>query len=266
MSTLEDLGIDLDNADNLPQSHIQNYDIDYNYKIGDQNIIKAPNLWNLDLEVPRRQMLESARMAGTRCAYFQVDEIYRDLYQDPIVRWKDSILIDCIFDDSPKVRTLKDVGWFSDDEEERPPLLYLPMYKNWVSKEIFPVIEESLVRVFYFGQPYPTDFRITNKKMDSLYGVYWLCKLAPEHLDNFYYITEHGSHYLKRRDREDQYKCDHSEGEEPSKIDDRVYQNEDFNKYTYQTDYKSLDDTKVEPDIITDETKSYYDLIMEDDG
>ena len=52
--------------------------------------------------------------------------------------------------------------------------------------------------LYYFGGINTADFRVTDKKMDSVYGVYWVCKLAPERMNDFTMIELNGEHFLKR--------------------------------------------------------------------
>ena len=84
-----------------------------------------------------------------------------------------------------------------------------------------------------------------DKKMDSIYGVYWVCKLAPERLDHFYVVNEKGRHFLKLKKR--YYKeADHTTMTE----EDRRVEHGEF------MDTQMLDNT----------SDDYFDLIMNGDS
>lgn len=144
--------------------------------------------------------IEAATSTGIIVDFYRCVTDRNDFNNDPNCIWEDAIHLPVILDDAPKVKVLKDLGWFSEDDE-RPTLVYLPMYKDWTTKELLDVSENSLLRIHYFAQPVPAEFRIMDKKMDSIYGVHWVCKLAPERLDHFYVVNEKGRHFLKLKKR-----------------------------------------------------------------
>lgn len=245
---------------------IQNNDKDWNYKIERQHIVPHPNIYSLDHDLNRRMANEACAHSGYKVQYFEAIE-ESDFYQDKVVTWKDAVVMDCIFDENPKVKILKELGWYNHDSEIQGQIIYLPMYKglNGLSKDIFSVKDQSLIRVSYFGQNYPVDFRITEKRMDSTYGIFWICKLAPESLDNFEYITSHGSHFLKRRDDAPE-ECVHDTTEDKDK-DERVFQNEDQEKYLINKEVEPVSESRPKySDIKYDERLSYSQLIMQGGG
>lgn len=257
---------------NVDNGRTQERDKDWKWwdQRGDQNFVRQDNLFRSDVSLQRRIFWDSCTHSGYKVEYFEAEEEVRDIYYDPITRWKDSIILPCIFDDSKNIKVLKNLGWYSADQEIQPTILYLSMYKHWETKEILDLKDQSLFRISYFGQRTPSDFRLTEKKMDSVYGVYWICKLAPEHLDNFYYVTDHGSHYLKRKE-DKEAKCDHQYGEkgEESKRDSRIYQHEDLEAYLFGKKGEEVSDQrpydKEEFTSNNQEIKTYSQLIMEDD-
>lgn len=255
---------------NVDNGSVQSRDTDWRWwdQRGDQNFIRDKNKFRDDIDLQRRIFIDACRNNGYKVEYFEAEKEERDIYYDPVVsRWKQSIILPCIFDDSKNIKILKNLGWFAADQEIQPSILYLPMYKQWETKEILDLQDQSLFRISYFGQNYPADFRLSEKKMDSVYGVYWICKLAPEHLDNFYYVTDHGSHYLKRK-KDDSTKCDHKKIE-GNQDDKRIYQNKDLEAYLFGKKGEEVSDQRpYSGDIITSsnhEEKTYSQLIMEDD-
>ena len=254
---------------NVDNGSVQNRDTDWRWwsQRGDQNFIKDENMFRADIDLQRRIFIDGALHSGYKVEYFATREEIRDGYYDPITTWEESVILPCFFEDFPKPKILKSYGWFQADQETQSQLLYLPMYRNWETKEILDIKDQSLFRVTYFGQNTPADFRLVEKRFDSFYGVYQICRLAPEHLDNFYYVTDHGSHYLKRK--KDSKSSEHESHKEETKKDRRIYQNEDIETYLFGKKGEDVSDQRILPkeEITTNnqEEKTYSQLIMEDD-
>lgn len=187
-------------------SNENSLDRDWSYSIESQHTVANTRVIGRDIDLMRRIVWEAMMGVGITVRYFKCRSSQSDFYQDPDCQWDDAINVDAIFEDNPKIKLLKELGWYHEDDE-RLQLIYLPIYRNWVEKEVFDVKENSLIQVHYFGQTEPAEFRITERKLDSVYGCYYICKLAPERLNNFVMIQQDGSSYLKRRDRPDD--CSH---------------------------------------------------------
>lgn len=195
----------------------------WRYPVERQHVVSNPTIFSRDIDIQRRMFLEAAISTGVIVDFYRCISDISDFYNDPNCRWEEPVKLPVIFDDHPKVKTLKALGWFTEDED-RPMLLYLPMYKDWTTKDLLDVRENSLIRIHYFGQNIPAEFRITEKKMDSVYGVHWACKISPERLNEFYLIEENGRHFIKRKLRE--YDCAHDAVEDD---DNRRYVHDSVN-------------------------------------
>lgn len=178
----------------------------YNFSIEPQHTSHNTRIIGRDCEIVRRQVWEAMCSVGITTYFYKCLSDKGDFYQDPNCMWAEGILLDCIFEDTPKIKLLKEYGWFTEDEEIRPQIIYLPIYSDWTTKEILDVTVNSLVKVNYFGQVTPSEFRITDKKMDSVYGCYYICKLAPERMECFEEVDKDGYKFLKVRDSEP---CNH---------------------------------------------------------
>lgn len=187
-----------------------------------QHSVHNPIIFNHDLEIQRRMFVEAATSTGVITDFYNCVSSKSDIYNDPNCLWEDAIKLPIIFDDAPKVKVLKNLGWYTEDDES-PTLAYLPMYKDWQMKELLDVKDNSLMRIYYFGQPNPAEFRITDRKMDSIYGIHWVCKLAPERLNQFYLINDHGKHFLKKKLRPDEMGITNK-----PETDERVYEHDAF--------------------------------------
>lgn len=175
----------------------EEYGKEWRYSLERQHSVHNPVIINEDIELQRRMFWESALHTGITVDFYNCKFEQQDFNQDLNLMWDDAIRLPVIFDDAPKVKVLKNLGWYTDDDE-RPELVYLPMYKDWMTKELLDVKENSIIRLYYFGGISTADFRVTDKKMDSVYGVYWVCKLAPERMNDFTMIELNGEHFLKR--------------------------------------------------------------------
>ena len=158
-----------------------------------------------DLDILRRQVWESMCHHGMTAEFFEIVSESSDFYNDPHVVWKDAVALNVIFEEVPKVKTLKNLGWYNEDEDIRPPIIYLPIYSDWESKEVLNVKSNSLIKVRYFGMDTTADFRIMDTQLDSVYGCYWVCKLAPERMVQFEKVLEDGNYYLKKNKYLDEY-------------------------------------------------------------
>jgi hypothetical protein len=175
----------------------EEYGKEWRYSLERQHSVHNPVIINEDIELQRRMFWESALHTGITVDFYNCKFEQQDFNQDLKLMWDDAIRLPVIFDDAPKVKVLKNLGWYTEDDE-RPELVYLPMYKDWMTKELLDVKENSIIRLYYFGGISTADFRVTDKKMDSVYGVYWVCKLAPERMNDFTMIELNGEHFLKR--------------------------------------------------------------------
>ncbi len=218
---------------------------EWNYPLESQHLSGNPKIFGRDVSLVRRMAYEAMYSTGITVEYYKCCENRPDFYQDPDCKWDSAITMGAIFEDNPKIKILKDLGWFTEDEEIRPMIIYLPMYKDWTAKDVFDIKSNSLIKVNYFGQSSPSEFRITDKRMDSVYGCYWICKLAPERLDNFYELVLNGSHYLKKKQPGDTIdeKCEHARND--TGLDERNYEHEDYEEYIKKNideedDYSSL--------------------------
>lgn len=214
-------------------------DKEWRYPLESQHLSGNPIIFGKDVDLVRRMAFEGFFSVGITVEYYRCWYDKKDFYQDPDCKWDDKILMHAVFDDNPRVKVLKDLGWYNEDDEIKSPIIYLPLYKDWYTKEVFDIKDNSLIKVNYFGQASPSEFRITEKKMDSVYGVYWICKLAPERLEDFFITTNDGTHYLKRKTKDDRFTetCEHDVNNTGE--DERVYQHGDYEK-NVTDDYSSL--------------------------
>lgn len=154
-----------------------------------------PRIIGPDSDIVRRMFLEASETMGCTALFYELITDEKDFYKDTINLYKQPLKLEVIFDDNPKVKMLKNLGWYNEDEEIRPLLIYLPIYKNQ-EKDLLNVRENCIVEILYFGVDKTGKFRISAKRLDSLYGNYWVCKCVPERIESFTPDTIDGYEYL----------------------------------------------------------------------
>lgn len=124
-----------------------------------------------------RLITEAAKLRGQPCLLYQIDKTHIDLQNDHIVKYKDPVLINILFEDQPKT-VLKKMGWYH-EEEELPYVAYLTNmdrdYADVIVEEDCRVSTQG-IQVKEFGD---SEFIITSVKGSSINPVFWICKLVP---------------------------------------------------------------------------------------
>lgn len=98
---------------------------------------------------------------------------------DPIPEWGSPITVNGLFDSRPTRRTLSGLGWYSEDPDLTPLLLYLPQYDSNGNN----IVLTQDVRI---GVPNAIDGFSENKLFEihkflttSIPGFYWISWLTP---------------------------------------------------------------------------------------
>jgi len=154
-----------------------------------------PRIIGQDSDIVRRMFWESSKAVGSTAIYHELAEVRKDIYNDPTTKYCAPIVLEVLFDENPKVKMLRDFGWFNEDEEIRPLIVYLPIYRD-DQRNLLNVQEHALLELVYMGVNKTAWFRITAKRLDSLYGNYWICKCAPERKIVFIHNPKDGYDYL----------------------------------------------------------------------
>ena len=130
-----------------------------------------------EAELHMRFITEAAKLRGQPCLLYQIDNSVSDLHNDKDIVYKDSVLVNILFDEHPKT-ILKKLNWFTEDDE-LPYVAYLTnMDKNYsdvrVTKDCLIEIKSTQVE-----QSERTRFIISEVRGNSINPVYWICKLVP---------------------------------------------------------------------------------------
>lgn len=127
----------------------------------------------------RLQFKEGTEHTGVKAKYYEVLTEEKNIYNDYLVRYKKAIELYVIPDESPKINVLKSLGWYVEEDEFKPFLVYFSLWAG-ETDYVLNVIENSLIEFNLLGGVNGNaKFLISKKQMDSLYGVYWVCKCVP---------------------------------------------------------------------------------------
>lgn len=132
-------------------------------------------LFRKDATIYRKFFKEQARLLGIHVQYMYPVDMKYDLHgQEYPLGYSEPIEMDIIFDQSPKLKTLKKLGWVSEDREDKPYLVQLPYDA--------PNLQKGCLIVLPSPEPLVPDkvFKITDITVDQIMPDSWYCKVAPK--------------------------------------------------------------------------------------
>ena len=132
-------------------------------------------LFNNDATIFRKFFKEQARLLGIHVQYkYPVEMDFEITGQENPLGYSEPIEMDIIFDASPKLTTLKKLGWVSEDPQDKPYLVQLPFDAPNLQKGC----------LLYLPAMLPTMesrvFKITEIQADQIFPDSWYCKVAPK--------------------------------------------------------------------------------------
>lgn len=131
-----------------------------------------------DAELYRRFFKEQAKLLGIHVLYqYPVDMDFTLHGQENPKGYSDPIEMNIIFDQSPKLKTLRKLGWVSEDPDDKPYIVQLPFDAPNLQKGCLITLPAPL--------PIATSkvFKITEITFDQVLPDSWYCKLAPKFED-----------------------------------------------------------------------------------
>lgn len=132
-------------------------------------------LFKRDAEIYRKFFKEQARLLGIRVQYqYPIDMDFTLYGQENPRGYSEPIELDIIFDQSPRLRTLKKFGWVSESPEDKPYMIQVP-YDT-------PNLQKGSLIIFPSPLPLlPSKvFKITDITVDQVLPDSWYCKVAPK--------------------------------------------------------------------------------------
>lgn len=131
-------------------------------------------LTKADSTIFRSWFKEMAKLLGIRVIYqYPIDMQFTMYAEENPKGFSEEILMDIIFEENPKITTLRKYGWVSEIPDDKPYLAQLPFDAKNLCKgcrvSIIPPLPLAEKRVFVI-----TDIQSNLQFPDS-----WMCKLAP---------------------------------------------------------------------------------------
>jgi len=128
-----------------------------------------------DAVLYRRFFKEQAKLLGIHVLYqYPIDMEFTLHGQEDPKGYSDPIEMNIIFDQSPKLKTLRKLGWVSEDPEDKPYLVQIPFDAPNLQKGCLITLPAPL--------PFADSkvFKITDITFDQVLPDSWYCKLAPK--------------------------------------------------------------------------------------
>ena len=131
-------------------------------------------LTNDDAKIFRNYFKEMAKLIGITVMYqFPIDMKFSLYAEEDPTGFSPEQSMDIIFEENPKINTLRKYGWVSESAEDKPYLAHLPYDAENLCKGCRILIPS----------PFPTNkgrlFVVTDITANLQYPDCWVCKLAP---------------------------------------------------------------------------------------
>lgn len=132
-------------------------------------------LFQEDALIYREFFKEQAKLLGIQVKYqYPVDMDYTLHGQEDPKGYSEPVDLDIIFDQSPKLKTLKKLGWISEDPSDKPYMIQVPYDTPNLQKGSLIILPSPLPLV-------PSKvFKITDITVDQILPDSWYCKVAPK--------------------------------------------------------------------------------------
>ena len=132
----------------------------------------------------RKMFHEKAKLLGVDGFHYPVktydtQSMYHDFDQ---LTYEEKRPLRFIFEDMPKPQTLKQLGWFIEDNSELPCVAYTPWWDLEGNKELAPKIGDIIsIQDPIIGDETPTErkFQVTSVNSNLYYMINYILKLVP---------------------------------------------------------------------------------------
>lgn len=132
-------------------------------------------LFRNDATIFRKFFKEQARLLGIHVQYqYPVEMEFEHTGQENPLGYSELIEMDIIFDQSPKLTTLKKLGWVSEDPQDKPYVVQLPFDAPNLQKGCLLHLPAALPDME------SRIFKITEIQSDQVFPDSWYCKVAPK--------------------------------------------------------------------------------------
>lgn len=131
----------------------------------------------------QRQFEEKCRMIGVEGYYYEI----KDLNLSITSKWDnihffDPVKINFLFEDMPNPKTLRNLGWWDDNDDTTPPIAYLPWHVNNTKEgstyELKPAVGSKIELPDPIGDG-SRFYEIVEVNANTIYLIYSIVKLTP---------------------------------------------------------------------------------------
>ena len=141
-------------------------------------------LFKQDATIYRKFFKEQAKLLGIHVQYrYPIDMEFTTHGQEDPKGYSDFIEMDIIFDSSPKLSTLRKLGWVSEDKSDKPYLIQTAYDTQNLQKG----------SLFILPAPEPLSesrvFKVVDIQVDQVLPDSWYCKVAPK-LEKAFALTD----------------------------------------------------------------------------
>lgn len=132
---------------------------------------------NNEILLARKMFDEKTRLIGISCFYYEVKN-YNLNYKNSLEKLEffDKEELNIIFEDMPKIKTLKNLGWWDDNEDSVHPIAYMPWFVD--GKIIKPCIGSRIE----FKDPisgYSRFYEIAEVNANTYFMINYIVNLVP---------------------------------------------------------------------------------------
>ena len=140
-------------------------------------------LFKHDATIYRKFFKEQAKLLGIHVGYrYPIDMEFTVHGQEDPKGYSEPLELDIIFDASPKLATLRTLGWVSEDKSDKPYLIQTP-YDT-------PNLQKGSLFILPAPEPLSESrvFKVVDIQVDQIMPDSWYCKVAPK-LEKQYALT-----------------------------------------------------------------------------
>ncbi len=137
-------------------------------------------LFDNDLVIYRQFFKEQAKLLGIHVKYkYPIDPELTLHGRDDQLGFSEPIELDIILSQSPKLSTLKKLGWVSENPDDKPWMCQVPYDTPNLQKNCRLFFDAPLPLGTTPGSEGVKEFKITDITVDQIMPDSWYCKLAP---------------------------------------------------------------------------------------
>lgn len=142
-------------------------------------------LFSKDATIYRKFFKEQAKLLGIHVEYrYPIDMEFTTHAQENPKGYSEPQEVDIIFDSSPKLSTLRKLGWVSEDKSDKPYLIQAPFD--------IPNLQKGCLFILPSPEPLSESrvFKVVDIQVDQVMPDSWYCHVAPKLEEQYAIKTE----------------------------------------------------------------------------